>query len=400
MEASVMKRMPLMWLPAVACLVAAISVVPPARHGSAQEPSAREREIDELIARLGNESFEVREEATRRLKEREEAAPMLRRALRSADAEVARRVAEILESFARRQQDRARAKVADLAKGGAVDRAVEQFVRRAEWDDESPCWRALADLAGKLDDRERQTYGKASRRADERFRSVDISDIDRLRIKFIHRGRAAPRLWERRVVLREEEIEASVVGDALFAVSGNVKIQPLVNHSTIFSSGSVDLFGVVNSLVVCDGDFTARDIVNSLIIARGTIRHLEDVRNSRIITCGEVQDPRFSRLHDSQVVEKEPKPLGFVKFFDPADVGLRVAAADGGARVTEAARGQRFAAGLRADDLITAVNGKAVKDAEAFRRLLRTRLAVPDEEMVFTVRRAGKALEVRVPGKE
>lgn len=99
----------------------------------------------------------------------------------------------------------------------------------------------------------------------------------------------------------------------------------------------------------------------------------------------------------SKLAEKEPKPLGFIRFFDPAEVGIKVESAEGGARVKSAEKGKRFAAaGLRDDDLITAVNGKDVKDAESFRRLLRASLAV-DGETVLKVRRDKQVTEVRVP---
>jgi hypothetical protein len=291
--------------------------------------------------------------------------------------------------------------MADLARRGAADRAVELFVRRPRWDDESPCWRALADLANRLDELERKTYGKASRRAPKRVALPDLSDYHmRNGFKFVPAGRAAPALWEGRCVLRAEEIgSAHFVPKALFAVSGGAKVI-LMSQSVLFSNGSVQLGRVSDSLVVCDGDCTVGIVSNSLIIARGTVCCRSEIVNSRIITCGDAPEVIPEHLSNSKVVGKEPHPLGFVKFFEPTSVGIRVASADGGARVKEVAKGQRFAAaGLRTDDLVTAVNGTAVTDAETFRRLLRAGLAGEDE-MVLKVSRADKFLEVRVPSKD
>src|SRR5262249_22526409 len=121
-----------------------------------------------------------------------------------------------------------------------------------------------------------------------------------------------------------------------------------------------------------------------------------DVTNSHIISCGEVQLARTHDVLDSKVAEKESNPLGFVTFFDPSKGGIKVEKADGGVRVKEAEKGKPFAAaGLRADDLITALDGEAVKDAEQFRRLLRAKFAV-EGETVFKVRRSDKVLEVPV----
>ena len=140
-------------------------------------------------------------------------------------------------------------------------------------------------------------------------------------------------------------------------------------------------------------------VYNSLVIARGTVR-CGGIHNSRVISGGEVQLSRSAKVLDSKVVEKETKPLGFVTFFDPADVGIKVDSADGGVRVKEAEKGKPFAAaGLRADDLVTALDGEAVKDAESFRRLLRAKLAV-EGTTTFKVRRGDKAVEVAVPHKD
>jgi uncharacterized protein (TIGR03067 family) len=95
-------------------IVGALAVVLlPAATAPADEPKLGDRQIDGLIARLGSDSFEEREEATRRLLRHEEAIPSLRRACQSPDAEVARRAREILESLARR----AGASGADKVKG-------------------------------------------------------------------------------------------------------------------------------------------------------------------------------------------------------------------------------------------------------------------------------------------
>ena len=165
--------------------------------------------------------------------------------------------------------------------------------------------------------------------------------------------------------------------------------------SVVFSGSSVG-----SSVIVCDGDFTARSVFKCLVIARGTIRCDDGANDSHLISGGRVEFKHPERVHGSKVVEKEPKPLGFVTFFDPADVGIRVESAEGGVRVKEAEKGKAFAAaGLRADDLVTALDGEAVKDAESFRRLLRAKLAV-EGTITFKVRRGDKAVEVAVPHKD
>src|SRR5947209_19881194 len=108
-------------------LLAALAVAPSSRA----DPAEGKPDVRDLMAQLGSEGFEARETATRRLMEREDAAAALREALRSRDPEVARRAREILDALARQERDRAFAALAAAAKRGAVDQAVERFVKRA-----------------------------------------------------------------------------------------------------------------------------------------------------------------------------------------------------------------------------------------------------------------------------
>lgn len=81
-------------------LLSLVGVLPfslgnPLPQGSAAE-KASEKKIDALIADLGSDRFETREEATQALNERLEALPALRKARASADREVRLRVEDIL----------------------------------------------------------------------------------------------------------------------------------------------------------------------------------------------------------------------------------------------------------------------------------------------------------------
>ncbi|HEX5269280.1 MAG TPA: PDZ domain-containing protein, partial [Gemmataceae bacterium] len=304
-----------------------------------------------------------------------------------------------------REEKRAIAAFAELAKGGAIDCAVEKFVRRDRWEDETACWKVLADLEDKLTDLERQAYGKPSRRQPDRrlkHNSANMAELAHAAgLPPDGAGRGTLHLWEKenRWVLRAEEVQKGKrFFDFLVALSGGAFIRGEFAYCAIFSCGSIACNGVDDSLIVCDGDFTAQGHVSSsLVIARGTISCGGGVTGSRLISCGQVRLKYPQAVTGSKVVEKEPRPLGFVKFFDPADVGITVEPADGGARVKSAEKGKPFAeAGVRAGDLITAVNGQAVKDAESFRRLLRASLAV-DGETVLKVRRDKQVSEVRVP---
>jgi hypothetical protein len=372
--------------------------------GRAEDHRADQSDLKELIAQLGSERFEVREAATRRLRAREDASAALQEAVKSGDAEVARRAREILDWFARRQKEQAFAALVDATKRGAVAEAVERLARRAQWDDESLCWQTLADLAAKLAEIELQTVGKPTLTGVYTADDGWLHDVQRqMRFKSAAGTRTAIGLWQKRLVLRAEEItEGQLVDHALFAIAGNVRLRHLSN-SVVYANGSIDMAASMHrSVIVCDGEVSANQVVsNSLIIARGKVNCNNSlVRRSHIISGAEVVVRHPEWLEDSKVQEKQPKPLDFVTFFEPAKVGVTVESEDGELHIKTVEPGKLFAkAGLRADDLISALDGEAVNDAETFRRVLRAKLAV-EGTTTFKVRRGKATLEIPVPHKD
>jgi hypothetical protein len=369
----------------------------------AQEPMTAERQVDALIADLGSDSFEIRDAASRRLRERAEAVPALERARKSRDPEVARRAEDILEYFHRMEKEQQFARLVDLAKCGAIDQLVERLVRQKQADDAGTQWQVISDFAAKLTDLEEKTYGRVS------LRQLDPVDAENFRrmpwgrafLNVTPRG-ASPKLWNGRIVMRAEEIPwVSGIHTFRVAVSGNAKLAEVVG-SVVFAGGSVEVRGGLGySIILCDGDFRGdARLKNSLVIARGTIWCGEVVENSCLISCGKIAFRHPENVYETKVAENQATPLGFVKFFDAADVGIKAEGSDARVRVKEATKGKRFAAaGIQADDLVTAINGEKVNDYEGFRRLLRAKLAV-EEDMVLKVRRSDQTLELRVSGKD
>ncbi len=286
-------------------------------------------------------------------------------------------------------------RLAKLAKEGEVGQMVEAFVRRTKWDNEDAAWQVLSELSDKLLTLDGRSNGTAITEA----RDISIRDFRKFaaathpQVVTVRGGRLDSYQF---FAARGEDLTVTPkLACGFFASSG-----PLTAHqlcaSVIFAGGSVQVDQIVQSVVVCDGDFTARQgAANCLILARGNISSGQGMGGCHVVASGRIHC-KESLPHEI-LKEKDRLPLGFIKFFDAADVGIVVEWADGGARVKSAEKGKPFAAaGVRADDLITAVNGKDVKDAESFRRLLRASLAV-DGETVLKVRRDNKVSEVRVP---
>jgi hypothetical protein len=387
----------------VVCVAAVLGLGWGLQRAGAQADLLTGTEIDKLIAQLGSDPFEVREAATQKLKQHEEAIPALQQALKSSDGEVARRAAVILDFFALQEKKRAFAKLAALGKAGRVDQAVEKLVRRKEWDDEDACWQVLAELAGRLTDLEQKQFGKVSLQPAAEVPARDFRRYrENMRPHFRAGSHLSPRdLMDTRFVVRAVQLQTDVHKIASLLAAASRAKTPILDRSVLFAGDSVEVANVDNSLIVCDGEVTAQGcITNSLIIARGDIHCFDLVENSRIITAGSLRLDGFGKLTGTKVKEKEAKPLDFVTFFDPAQVGIKVEKADSGLRVKEAAKDKLFArAGLRADDLVVAVDGDTVKDPEVFRRLLRAKLAV-DGEMALKVRRGEQTLELHVLCKD
>jgi hypothetical protein len=161
---------------------------------------------------------------------------------------------------------------------------------------------------------------------------------------------------------------------------------------------------VSGPLLVCAGDVKCRDVFGCLLIARGDVQIRGCANNCRIITSGAVhflpskELPAAIRRRNTEIKEHEPNPLGFVRWFDPASVGVTVEAAAGGVRVRAA--GKSFAAaGLRSGDLLTALDGEAVKSPDESRLLLRSKLA-DGGRMALAVRCAGQDLTIPVRCKD
>jgi S1-C subfamily serine protease len=168
----------------------------------------------------------------------------------------------------------------------------------------------------------------------------------------------------------------------------------------VFAGGSVDLskgLSTGGSVIVCDGDFTVDLLIGCVVIARGDVRCKNRAENCRIIASGSVNVGGKEYERSSQIKQNEPKPLGFVKWFDPADVGVVVESGKDGVRVKKVDETKPFAkAGVKEGDLITVLGGTKAESPDAFRRRLRTAV-VMEEELTLELRRDGKIVKLTVP---
>lgn len=151
----------------------------------------------------------------------------------------------------------------------------------------------------------------------------------------------------------------------------------------------------------------------SIIVARGKVTYNPDeftLTNCLIRSGNTLRFPDkivLNKLKTKGHLDGTPDPLGFVKFFELADVGLvaedlppREKLPTKGVRLKEVRKDSPFAAGLRVGDVITAIAGKKSPTTEVFRKALRRTLAEGGPFITFTVQRAGKPVDVPIPVKD
>jgi type II secretory pathway component PulC len=205
------------------------------------------------------------------------------------------------------------------------------------------------------------------------------------------------------VVFRGDKYETkrNWIVTSLLVSQGSVRSSHGIKGCVILSNGSVESEDwISDSIIVCDGDFRGVWLRNSIVIAGGNVRC---ERASMSVICTRqsltVNPPKTSShlnpLVRNLIREGARNPLGFVRYFETSDVGLEVAAADGGVRVEKCDLAQPPGkAGLRAGDVVTAVDGKPADSPEALRRLLRRATVAGETKLAVT--RGTERLELTV----
>jgi hypothetical protein len=370
-----LKQWPRMLVVFVSCLIAL-----PALRASQQVPNTQAELINHLIKRLGSEDFKTRDQATRRLDAMEQAYPALRSAMDSRDPEIKRRAELLVKSIGQRIEKRMRQRLIDSFWSGenlSIDELVDNVVWH-KWDDEE-CWRVVLAFS-------RDLGARIGTKGTWREFGVSVSFLKSPCI--VSDTWSDPRLDERRLVTNR--VEANGVSErSVILCRGGFQNGDLYS-SHLFANGDIkvkDRGGggyIANSMIFCDGDVVAGRIVQSVIIATGSVK-----ADSPPLKCF--------------IIENARNPLPYLKLFSPSQAGIEVCPAKGGVRVEKVDGDKPFAmAGLRNGDLLLSMreskDGPAtdITSCDSFRRQIR-RLFVQNGEATFRIQRGDKTLEVVVP---
>lgn len=386
------------------------------------------RIVPDLLRQLGDERLGVREQAHQRLLLLEPSEAALRPALDSGDAEVARRVRRILATLGERRLSRLRNLLQAHARAAEVDLFAERFLTWRGADDQPDCWQTFLSLIWNVFDYEARAIGRFQSPEGRNFprRSFDHYKVsNRARLEFLAPGTpnlVVPKKGDSRVIAARADgltVRGTVRNSLL--ISGG-KIELVATDDTDYTQGfvlaadGVSSCTLIHAVVICGGDCEiSGGVTDALIVARGNVKLGPGLEKSVVLAGGDVVLPPKAGIYESEIhaagrvvnpvpleVKRSnvhpgsPRATEFVRFFETRRVGLEVAPADAGVRVTSAKRGMPFhAAGVRAGDALEALDGKAVASPEAVRRHLRRRAAV-EGFADLQLRRDGERLRMRV----
>lgn len=398
-------------LPAGVLVLVACAWVPAAE---APDPAA---EIQQLIADLDSNQFEVREKASTRLLALEEKAlPALREALRGKPSlEKLRRLEAIVTRTEQVLLDRKIAVLLARVNEGGIDQFIDLMVERKGFA-KAESWEAIFRLAQAMVQRAEQVGGKqlpavgadylklpvaaggpeSNYNSKQRFLAAKIGSINAIHDCFVVCNGPIESINSTRnsILFVNGDIGGlnGTDGCVIFC-NGTIKRPNGTSHCVIFCTGAVESPNSFSECVLfAQGKFTDGNST------RSNIMHVQSVdtngsNDNQYIGLKEI---KANLSQNDTFVKAERPPLHPLQLFDLGRLGLDLAMQDNILTATKVAEGKVFAkAGLRAGDQITAIDGKAVVTVEAARKLLLRKL--PNDEATLTIRRGGEKLEIAVP---
>jgi hypothetical protein len=379
---------------------------PPAPGVFTDEPP---KDVKELLARL--KQGEVR--VIQLLSERDEAAPYLRLELKAAtDALRQRDLAEALAPIEARIYQRNKKRYKWWLEGGRIDLCTELLVACPEKKDAPE----LADLTFPL----RQRIAKGFLKTVDPFgpdymgvREVFWWPVFKSNLRYtyeagtdltlppltavessgalVRANRCTVQVFSRNVwfvAVRSElreELEEKVPGSPNYGEWF---------RSIVWVNNSTQLTRATESLIVCDGDVElATSIDKCVVIANGDIRG-KNVGWSRDCFFAATGDIKFQKQKEAgkTVVREKQKSLPFgVRFLDPEEFGLMLAAQKDGVKVNTITKDSPFAKyGVELGDIITSIDDVKATSVPVFRRQLRQGLL--RESVVLRIQRGNANL--------
>jgi hypothetical protein len=334
----------------------------------------------ELITKLGDVDFYVREAATQELLRRPDTRADLGRAMYSSDQEIARRARRILEIFAHRDKSR----LLVLAQKAGKKRNLEQIVDLVT---EIP----LKSIAAESDFFEpiSSSTSRLVRQARSTGRCQNLESLFPGG-SFFHFLGPSDELPEwivgSKVELHDKEADKIIVSRQLVT-----PVDGRIFHSLILNDSDIVLRGVVSSVIVANGNIEIDKMYNSVLICSGSCRIRKAAHSSLICVGGQITVIDAAQMDDCVLAAKpgnignkqrlmrnneirdDPGSLAnFVTFFDPAVLGVGLKKHKRGVEVSHISPTSILGqAGLCAGDVIVKIDGQPPISSEVCYVLLR-----------------------------
>lgn len=377
------------------------------------------------IEELGDPDFRMREEASKKLTSAPQAAPWVRRAVKSTDPEIANRARRLVSGYTRRQLD----SLSKVVMSQPVDVFVEWYL---VWrpDRQEDLWQPGFDLgqrgvAAVSQHLPKDVTSKLRASLPRNLKDLETLRSDPVRMHDGPEVKFGSGCWLIRTetllsppsalvmgVVRGPFLREGVgMGSIIYSLN-QVNLTVATFNSVLIAHGDArpsqksgyDHFGtLVDSLLVTRGDVAGPSIslASSVILAGGdvTVGRACSLKNSTIIAGGKVTMPKPERVENCIIKENVKNPTAPFTFFELADVGLSVGtpAKDAkGLPVAEVKADTPFGkAGVQKGDTILTIDDAPPGDAEAFRVKLRRAIVVQGDTLL-TVSRGGKSLDLPV----
>jgi hypothetical protein len=291
--------------------------------------TAQDDSVNALIKKLGSTVAKEREQATRDLMKRPEAAGALRKAAKAGDPEVARRATLVLDHFDQQKL----AEISAAAKEGRVTQLINLVYEFPDGKYEEVLHGTLKEFAKTLSDKHVKaggktpiiprglysfggpTYGVKAARITEKtpgkFPGNPLFRANQFDFEIIRPGENAPP-------------NPSWATGAIMVATGNVSIRRQHTGLILFARGNVEVddYSNENAIAVsCGNIIWPADPSSCLLIAQGTITCGNVVVDSHLVSGKSLLrlGNRKNVTEGSTITENEPNPLGFIRWDAPND---------------------------------------------------------------------------------
>jgi hypothetical protein len=370
----------------------------PGNGGFCQSPPSSEtRSIPELIKQLSTEKYSDRERAQQLLLSRRDAGPYLHRAMRTLNAEGQARARAILQQFVAGEMKR----FLQYARDGRMDLFLAWSETVGNRLEPKAFWQSLLGLSWNLvgstipaEKAEKWATGAFPPRRFEKFgeRQVcpdEFGEMSRVTIRPQELQKLILRAgWATAEPIRSSENEdRNILFSGLAFVSGELQIRDSASDSILFGTSNVKITQGKRLLIVADGDVVINRADEVIVVARGDVTlGVSNGNYDYCVSAGqrikvrapEIDGIRLRSGSNDLLLRGPPKgawdetSIKRIRFFELSDIGLEVKSTSGQLLVTGIEANSPMAkAGVKVGDVIVAISGNSVTDAESFRRQLR-----------------------------